>query len=836
MSDPILFDPVPVLAKELSLSEERVAAVVTLLSEGNTVPFIARYRKELSGGMDEVQIRSIEERRAYLLELEERRQTILSSIEEQGKLTDELRAQIHKATTKAGLEDLYLPYKPKRRTRATAAREKGLEPLAKRILEQPDDGDPAAEAVAFIDTEKGVETADDALAGARDIAAEVTAEKVEVRTYVRKVYAEQGVVVSKVVPKKAEEPTKFEQYYDFQEAAKDIPAHRFLAIRRGESEGVLRARIEVDGEAIVNGIEALMNVRVETPFGAVLREAVADSYKRLLSPSVVNDVRVELKMRSDRTAVDVFADNVRNLLMAAPLGTKSIIGIDPGLRTGCKCAAVSDTGKFLDHTTIFLVRKDKEGALDKAKKKLLEFVAKHNPVGIAIGNGTGGRETEAFVRKTLADKVKDGLFVILVSEAGASVYSASDVARDEFPDLDLTIRGAISIARRLQDPLAELVKIEPKAIGVGQYQHDVHQPTLQKKLSEVVESCVNRVGVELNTASAPLLSYVAGIGKSVAKKIVAHREERGAFRSRKQLLDVSGLGPRAFQQAAGFLRIRNGEEVLDRSAVHPERYDLVFQIAADLGVKLDELAGNSALLEQIDIGKYVGDGVGEPTLRDIVQELEKPGRDPRDTFEPPKFRDDVNTLEDLKQGMQLDGVVTNVTAFGAFVDVGVHQDGLVHVSQLADRFVKDPSEVVKVGDRIKVRVLDVDLARKRIALTARSESGPRERSRPRGRDDSGGRDSRGERKGRGGRRGDGKSRDKQRSGGDGRPRNNDGGGRGRGGARRSDQASRGGERRGRNDRGRRDDRRSGDGRRDNRQSANRFSHNPFAKLADLDKK
>ena len=756
------FDPVPQLAEELSLPAPRVAAVVGLLAEGNTVPFIARYRKEVSGGMDEVQIRTIEERRNYLLEMDERRRAILASIEEQGKLTDELRAKILACTTKAALEDLYLPYKPKRRTRATIAREKGLLPLAERILAQPADGNPRAEAEGFVNPEKEVADVDAALKGARDIVAEITAENADVRAHVREVFAEEGVVVSEVVPDKKDEATKFQQYYDFSEAAKAIPSHRFLAIRRGEAEGVLRARIDVDADKIVTRVQGMMGISPQSPFAGELAEAVSDSFRRLLAPSVENDVRVDLKMRSDRGAVDVFAGNFRNLLLAAPLGTRSVIGIDPGLRTGCKCAAVDATGKFLDHITVYLTKGDR--ALAQAGTDLLAFISKHNPMGVAVGNGTGGRETEAFVRKVLSEAGRKDLFVVLVSEAGASVYSASDIAREEFPQLDLTIRGAISIARRLQDPLAELVKIEPKAVGVGQYQHDVHQPLLQKKLGEVVESCVNHVGVELNTASAPLLSYVAGIGKSVAKKIVSHREDKGAFRSRQDLLTVSGLGPKAFQQAAGFLRIHGGEDALDGSAVHPERYDLVLRIAADLGVTVQDLVGNPALADRIDIAKYIGDGVGEPTLRDIVDELKKPGRDPREEFEPPRFREDVNTMADLQPGMRLEGVVTNVTDFGAFVDVGVHQDGLVHVSQLADRFVKDPHEVAKVGDKITVRVLEVDLGRKRISLSARSDAaaqaaqGARDKGAPR-KDEGGGRGGKGVKGGKGAKGGKGGRRD-----------------------------------------------------------------------------
>ena len=698
--------------------------MVALLADKNTVPFIARYRKEATGGLDEVQIRAIEERRAYLTELDDRRAAIAASIEEQGKLTAELRARIDACSTKAELEDLYLPHKRQRRTRGMIARERGLEPLADRILAQPTSGNPAIEAAAFVDPEKDVADVDAALAGARDIVAEIAAENATVRAAARQMFTDQGELVSKAVPKNTKQPTKFEQYYDFREPVKTIPSHRFLAIVRGERDKVLRAHVEVDSARLTRDIERTMGLVASSPFAAQLAEAIRDGYKRLLAPSVENDVRAELKRRSDRDAVDVFADNLRNLLLAAPLGSKAVIGIDPGLRTGCKCVAVDQTGKFLDHLTIYLVG----GNLSAAASDFARFVKIYRPVTIAVGNGTGGRETELFVRKLLRDTGVLDLFVVQVNEAGASVYSASDVAREEFPDLDLTVRGAISIARRLQDPLAELVKIEPKAIGVGQYQHDVYQPLLQKKLTEVVESCVNRVGVDINTASAPLLSYVAGIGSSIAKKIIVHREQNGAFASRKQLLKVSGLGPRAFEQAAGFLRIRGGGHPLDASAVHPERYGLVARMAADLNVELAELVGDSTLARRIDITSYTGEGVGEPTLRDIVAELDKPGRDPREEFEPPKFRDDVNSLEDLQEGMRLEGVVTNVTAFGAFVDVGVHQDGLVHVSQLADRFVKDPKDVVKVGDKLAVRVLDIDLARRRISLSARKEGGGKRRS------------------------------------------------------------------------------------------------------------
>lgn len=726
------FDPAPLVAAELNIPPRGVAAVIELLSSGATVPFIARYRKEATGALDEVQIRDIEERHAYLMDLEKRRQSILASISEQGKLSDKLRERILAVTTKTALEDLYLPYKPKRRTRATIARERGLEPLAARILAQPKEGDPLVEAAAFVNAEREVPDAAAALAGARDIVAETVAENATVRTAVRETFLRDGVLVSEVVPEKAQEPTKFKDYYSYREPVATVPSHRFLAVRRGEKEEVLRLSIDLPAEPLLARILTLVGFERRSPFAEPLREAAEDGYKRLLAPSVETDVRVELKLRADRDAVEIFASNLRNLLLAPPLGPKPVVGIDPGLRTGCKCVALDATGKFSENITI----QPHQGteAAERAKRALAAFVSRHKPFAVAVGNGTAGRETEAFARRTLIDEGLRDIVAVLVNEAGASVYSASDIARDEFPDLDVTVRGAISIARRLQDPLAELVKIDPKAIGVGQYQHDVHQPLLARKLEEVVESCVNHVGVDLNTASAPLLSYVAGIGPKLAKKIVEHREQNGTFNSRRRLLDVSGLGPRTFEQAAGFLRIRGGAQPLDASAVHPERYDLVARMAKDMGVELRELVGNASLADRIELGRYVSDGVGEPTLRDIVAELKKPGRDPRAMFEPPRFREDVMTLADLKPGMELEGVVTNVTAFGAFVDVGVHQDGLVHISQLADRYVKDPNEVVRAGDRLKVRVLEVDLQRGRISLSARSpdasRGGPRQDSAP----------------------------------------------------------------------------------------------------------
>ncbi|MDX9868961.1 MAG: Tex family protein [Kiritimatiellia bacterium] len=721
------------LVDELAIAPRQIAAVAKLLDEGNTIPFIARYRKEAHGNLDETQISRIGERLAYYRELDDRRDTILASIRGQDRLTPELERKIRACGTKTALEDLYLPYKPKRRTRAMIAREKGLEPLALRILEQAD-ASPDAEAAAFVSAEKEVPDAAAALAGARDIAAERIAENAEARGLVRQAFAATGAVVSEAAEPRPAEPTKFEQYYEFREQIADIPSHRFLALRRGQTEGVLRVRLVCEAEPLLRGIEALSGLRPASPYAPHLQSAVADAYKRLIAPSVEIDVAVEMKMKADRAAVEVFAGNLRNLLLQAPLGGKRTIGIDPGFRTGCKCAALDATGKPLDFCTLYPTQGERKAI--EAKVDLCRLVAKCRPAAIAVGNGTGGRETEAFVRQVLKEANVRDVLVVPVSEAGASVYSASETAREEFPDLDLTLRGAISIGRRLQDPLAELVKIDPKAIGVGQYQHDVHQPLLAAKLDEVTVRCVNHVGVELNTASAPLLTRVSGIGATLARKIVAYRNEHGAFTSRAQLARVPGLGPKTFEQAAGFLRIRGGEHPLDASAVHPERYALVERMAADLGVTLRDLIGQASLAEKIPLARYVSEEVGEPTLRDILAELKKPGRDPRSAFEPPAFREDVTEIAHVKEGMVLEGIVTNVTAFGAFVDIGVHQDGLVHVSELADRFIRDPSEAVKTGDRLKVRVLAVDAARKRISLSAKSASpasrpaAPRPPSRP----------------------------------------------------------------------------------------------------------
>ena len=669
-----------------------------------------------------------------MLELHDRRQSILGEINKQGKLTPELTTKILACQTKAELEDLYLPFKPKRRTRASIAQEKGLLPLADRIWSQPLQGNPRSEAEGFVNAAKGVADVDVALAGARDICAERVSENAEVRKFVREAFNARGVIRVRKAKEHVAAVTKFDAYASYEEAIAKIPSHRFLAIRRGEKEGFLKVELELPDNLAIN-VGRAVGVNGGSPWAQELSTAVEDAYERLIVPSVRIDLRVELKLNSDRGAIQVFAQNLQELLLAAPYGSKAVLGVDPGQRTGCKCAVIADTGALLEHDVFYLVQGDE--AVARAKITVCRLVRQHRVTAVAVGNGTHGRETETFVREALAAEGLKDVIVVAVSEAGASVYSASDIAREEFPDLDLTVRGAVSIARRLQDPLAELVKIDPKSIGVGQYQHDVHQPFLVKKLDEVIESCVNQVGVELNTASAPLLSRVAGVGPTLAKRIVEHRSRRGTFASRKALLEVTGLGPRAFEQAAGFLRVRGGLNPLDASAVHPERYPLVERMALDLGVPIVSLIGNAEAIARIKPEHYYSNEVGSFTINDIVAELNKPGRDPRSSFEPPRFRDDVRAIEDLNPGMVLEGVVTNVTAFGAFVNIGVHQDGLVHVSKLSDRFIRDPSEVAHVGDRLQVRVLEVDLARKRISLSARKDEDirPAKRERePAGRD------------------------------------------------------------------------------------------------------
>lgn len=707
-----------ILVEETGLQQQQVRQTVTLLQEGATVPFIARYRKEATGELDEVQIRLIQERLDYHTELNERRQTILNSIEEQGKLTPELRSQIEASRQKTELEDLYLPFKPKRRTKASIARERGLEPLAGQLMGARGSGEVALVlAQAFVNPELELATAEDALAGAGHILAEGFAENAAARALVRDLTWRKGLFCSQPARGKEGTVSKFEMYYEFSEPIRQIPSHRMLAMRRGEKEDVLRLRVEAPEEEILSRLQALF-VKAECRFAELLREFVADAYRRLLAPSIEMELRVQAKMAADEEAIRVFAENLRNLLLAAPAGSRRVLGVDPGLRTGSKLAAVDATGRFLEHVTIY-PHTGGGSKVESARRDLLRLIQSHAVEMVAIGNGTAGREMDQFVRQALKEAGMT-LPVVMVSEAGASIYSASDIAREEFPDLDLTVRGAISIARRLQDPLAELVKVDPKSIGVGQYQHDVGQTALKKSLDEVVESCVNFVGVDLNTASWALLSFVSGISESVAKAIVQQRDEQGVFVRRDQLLKVPRFGKKAYEQAAGFLRIRDAAQPLDNTAVHPERYKLVGQMARDLGVTLPALIADPAPLDQIRLEQYVGADIGLPTLRDIISELQKPGRDPRASFVSASFREDVMEVSDLKEGMSLNGVVTNVAAFGAFVDIGVHQDGLVHVSQLADRFVKDPNQVVKVGQSVQVRVLSVDLQRKRIGLTMRS--------------------------------------------------------------------------------------------------------------------
>jgi uncharacterized protein len=705
------------IAQTLNVPMRSLVAVIELLEDGGTVPFIARYRKEATGNLDEVQIRDIEEKLAYFSEFVERRATILASIAEQGKLTDELKARIESTLDKSELEDLYLPYKPKRRTKATIAREKGLEPLAQYLWAQQAAADPLHKfAAGFVNVELGVATIDDALEGARHIVAEWISEDAGLRKALRQFVFDEGVVVSHKVTDAIDEQEKFKMYYEYKEPAKTIPSHRMLAIRRGEGENILYFLIEVEPERAVAIMQRHI-LRLSGDWTPQLLMAIDDAWKRLLNTSIQGEIRLELKRRSDTEAIQVFRDNLYNLLLSPPAGPISVLGIDPGLRTGCKVAVVDNTGKLLAHDVLYL-HTSKHGNAE-AEPKLETLLRNHNVRAIAIGNGTASRETDAFVRDFLRNKGIQNIFSVTVSESGASVYSASDIARQEFPDLDLTVRGAISIARRLQDPLSELVKVDPKSIGVGQYQHDVDQRQLADSLESVVESCVNRVGVDLNTSSWTLLRHVAGITERTALNIVSYRDAKGSFRSRMQVLEVPGIGPKTFEQAAGFLRIRNGDNPLDMTAVHPESYPVVEQIALSLKTSVSEIIQQPQLLEKVDRTHV---SAGNFTLNDILAELRKPGRDPRDTFVAPIFHDEVRAIGDVQAGMILEGVVTNVTKFGAFVDIGVHQDGLVHISELSNRYIKDPSEAVKTGQIVKVKVMSVDTKAKRIALSIKALS------------------------------------------------------------------------------------------------------------------
>jgi uncharacterized protein len=708
------------LIAEFKLQPFQVLNTLGLFNEGATVPFISRYRKEMTGSLNEVQIRDLQHRYDYYKELDERRATILESIKEQGKLTPQLEAKIQNTLLKTELEDLYLPYKPKRTTRATKAKDAGLEPLAGWLLDCEDaSADPLAQAALFVDAEKGYGTPKKALQGAQDILAEVLGDDADVRKYLRQVAAFEGVLTSAVKKEFKEQKTKFEMYYDFKEAVKTLPSHRIMAMFRGEHEKVLRVSLSVPFEKVASYLESRLIKYPKSAAAELLKTTVQDSYERLLLPATETETRIELREKAETEAFSVFGENVQALLLSPPAGRKAVLGVDPGFRTGCKVVALDNTGKFLEYQTIF--PHEPHNKKSEASRTILDMIARHSIQLIAIGNGTASRESDDFIRDTVAGIPDPKRPVsVVVNESGASVYSASEVAAQEFPDQDVTVRGAISIARRLQDPLAELVKIDPKAIGVGQYQHDLNQIKLKTSLEEVVESCVNRVGVDLNLASEELLKYVSGLNRSLAGRIVAFRNENGAYESRDVLKKVSGMGEKTFVQSAGFLRIAGAANPLDNSAVHPERYDLVATMAAMLGTTVHQLVGNTALLRSIDKNKFVTDTVGLPTIQDIISELEKPGRDPRAVFLYAKFSKDVREVADVKEGMALEGTVTNVTNFGAFVDIGVHQDGLVHISEMADFFVSDPKKVVHVGQVVKVRVLKVDTVLKRISLSMKS--------------------------------------------------------------------------------------------------------------------
>jgi uncharacterized protein len=705
------------ISKEVGAQVSRVETTLKLLQEGGTVPFIARYRKEATGNLDEVKIRDIDDRRHYYSELDSRRATVLASIEKQGKLTDELKTKILSCYSRNELEDLYLPYKPKRKTKASLAMERGLEPLAQYIWEQSGEQTAGDFAQQFINPEKEIPTVEAAIEGALHIIAERIAETPETRKQLREVMLNEGKVHAKVVSGKETEKTKYEMYYNFEETVAKIPSHRMLAIRRGTREGVLSFSIDVDNERFITGTLAPQVIRdAQSAFAPLLESALRDSYERLLLPSIQNEVRSLLKERAEAEAIKVFEENLRTLLLAPPAGTIGVMGIDPGQRTGSKIAVVDETGKFLENQTIHLTEPKQD--LEGAEKILVDLVQKYNVRGIAIGNGTGSRETDAFVR-SIVEKHNIDIFVVVVSESGASIYSASKRAREEFPKLDVTVRGAISIARRLQDPLAELVKTDPKSIGVGQYQHDVDQKKLKRSLAAAVESCVNRVGVDLNNASVDLLKYVSGIGDRLAQNVVKYRDEHGVFKSRNQLQEIEGFGGKTFEQAAGFLRIKDGDNPLDRTAVHPESYALVEHMANSLGITVADLIENPERISSIDFRTFENEA-GKFTLHDIREELLKPGRDPRDKFTVPKFREDVKDIADLKEGMELEGTVTNVTNFGAFVDLGVHQDGLVHISELSHKYVQDARQAVKVGNVVKVKVIGVDAGMKRISLSMKA--------------------------------------------------------------------------------------------------------------------
>jgi uncharacterized protein len=701
------------ISSELNLKDSQVEAVQNLLEEGSSVPFIARYRKEASGSLDEVAISSIRDRLQQLAELDLRRESILKSLADHGHLTKELKQDVLAAQTLALLEDLYLPYRPKRRTRAMIAREKGLETLA-RILVEQNGTDPTAAAAEFVDPKKAVDTPDTALAGARDIIAELISEDQTARGELRKLFLSRAVIKSRVAAGKEAEGAKYRDYIDCQEAAATAPSHRILAMQRAEKEDFLNISIAPPEDKAIKVLEDII-VTGDREDAAEVKIALQDSYKRLLSRSMETEIRQAVKSRADTEAIQVFSENLRELLLSPPLGAKRVMGLDPGYRTGCKLVCLDPQGKLEHHDTIYPHTSKKQ--LEAAARLVRSLVKRYKIEAIAVGNGTAGRETEAFIKNLdLGHQVQ----VVMVNESGASIYSASEAARQEFPDLDLTVRGSISIGRRLMDPLSELVKIDPKSIGVGQYQHDVDQTSLKKALDDVVTSCVNSVGVEVNQASVQLLTYVSGLGPQLARNIVAYRECNGPFASRAQLKKVPRLGPKAFEQSAGFLRIRDGQNPLDGSAVHPESYHVVMAMAQDVDCTVTGLMQKAELRQKIDINHYISEQIGAPTLNDILSELSKPGRDPRQDFEQFEFAGHVEKISDLISGMKIPGIVTNVTAFGAFVDVGVHQDGLVHISELADRFVKNPAEVVRVQQKVEVTVLNVDIERDRISLSMKT--------------------------------------------------------------------------------------------------------------------
>lgn len=733
------------LAKELSIPVIQIAATAKLLEDGATVPFIARYRKEATGTLDEVAITAIRDGLERLKALDDRRESIKKSLSERNLLTDELSAAIAAAETLAKLEDIYQPFKPKRRTRATVAREKGLESLAAFIFENQSAAC-SEKAAEYISAVKDVPDVAAALAGARDIIAETISDDAPARQAMREYFEQNAVMSSKILTGKEEEGAKYRDYFNWSESAKTAPSHRILAVRRGEAEGFLIMRVIPEEAPAIEKLKQ-MYVKGNGEAAAQVALAVEDSYKRLLSPTTETYMRLELKKRADAEAIAVFASNLKELLMASPLGEKNVLAIDPGFRTGCKVVCLNRQGALLYNDVIY----PEQSALrqKEAADKILALCARFEIEAVAIGNGTAGRETEAFIRSL---NLPASIPVVMVNESGASIYSAGEVAREEFPDKDITVRGAVSIGRRLMDPLAELVKIDPQSIGVGQYQHDVNQSMLKKSLDDVVISCVNSVGVEVNTASKQLLSYVSGLNSTTAANIVSYRNEHGPFKSRKELTNVRGLGAKGFEQAAGFLRIRDAENPLDASAVHPERYELVERIAADMGEDVKSLMRDSAARAKIKLEKYVGADIGLPTLKDIMQELGKPGRDPREKFEVFKFSDEVHSIDDLREGMRLPGIVTNVTAFGAFIDIGVHQDGLAHISELSDTFVKDPKDAVRPQQKVNAYVLEVDKARKRISLSLKTN--PTKRVRSAGEiAGAGGRPGRDNRGGRGGYRG-----------------------------------------------------------------------------------